>query len=71
MLIIGSLNRQAEAIGDTQPDGQKPSSHYIQPVSYRAELTLDPAKNTFSGTITIKMDIKNPLQTIWLNQEKI
>jgi cytosol alanyl aminopeptidase len=43
----------------------------IQPVSYRAELTLDPAKNAFSGTISIKMDIKGPLQTIWLNQEKI
>jgi len=43
----------------------------IQPVSYRAELTLDPAKNAFSGTISIKMDIEGPLQTIWLNQEKI
>ena len=43
----------------------------IQPASYRAELTLDPAKNTFSGNIAIRMDIKEPVQTIWLNQEKI
>jgi alanyl aminopeptidase len=43
----------------------------IEPRSYRADLTLDPEKATFSGTIVIRMDIRRPLDTIWLNQEKI
>jgi alanyl aminopeptidase len=43
----------------------------IAPKSYRADLTLDPEKSTFSGSIAIQMDIQQPVQTIWLNQEKI
>jgi alanyl aminopeptidase len=43
----------------------------IAPKSYRVDLTLDPEKSTFSGAIVIQMDIQQPLQTIWLNQEKI
>ncbi len=43
----------------------------IVPKSYRAELTLDPAKPAFSGSIAITMDIAKPTQTIWLNQERI
>ncbi len=43
----------------------------IEPKSYRADLALDPEKSTFSGTIAIRMDIKQPLDTIWLNQEQI
>src|SRR5579875_504913 len=41
------------------------------PTSYKAELTLDPGKNTFSGSILINLDLPEPLQTLWLNQEKI
>ena len=43
----------------------------IQPTGYKVDLALDPAKNTFSGTIVIRMDIKEPVQTIWLDREKI
>src|SRR5947209_5798269 len=43
----------------------------IAPKNYRAELTLDPEKVTFSGSIAISMDVQAPLQTLWLNQEKI
>ena len=43
----------------------------VDPVNYRVELTLDPEKNTFSGLIVIRMDIKQPTDTLWLNQEKI
>lgn len=43
----------------------------IQPVSYRADLVLDPTKDDFSGSISIHMDVSKPTQTIWLNQEKI
>ncbi len=43
----------------------------VQPKSYDADLTLDPAKTTFSGTITIRMEFPQPLQTLWLNQAKL
>jgi alanyl aminopeptidase len=43
----------------------------IAPKSYRVDLTLDPEKSTFTGAIVIRMDIQQPVQTVWLNQEKI
>jgi alanyl aminopeptidase len=43
----------------------------IQPVSYRADLTLDPRKDDFQGSIAIQLDIRKPTQTIWLEQEQI
>ncbi len=43
----------------------------IQPTSYRAELTLDPAKTDFSGSIEIVIDIGRATQTIWLNASEI
>jgi alanyl aminopeptidase len=41
------------------------------PTSYRAELSLDPNKPDFTGTIHIKLDVKKPSQIIWLNANKI
>jgi alanyl aminopeptidase len=41
------------------------------PVSYKVALTLDPAKDTFSGEIEIKLTIKEPEQVLWLNGAKI
>jgi alanyl aminopeptidase len=43
----------------------------IQPLSYRADLTVDPEKDDFSGVIDIQTKIDEPLSTIWLNQEKL
>jgi cytosol alanyl aminopeptidase len=43
----------------------------IQPTSYKADLTLDPTKDTYSGSISIRMQVNKPVQTIWLNQEKL
>ena len=56
---------------DNSPKLRLSEVENIQPTGYTVDLTLDPAKNTFSGTIIIRMDIKEPVQTIWLNQEKI
>jgi alanyl aminopeptidase len=39
----------------------------VSPISYRAELTLDPNKDDFSGFLRIKIKISQPTQTIWLN----
>ncbi len=41
------------------------------PVSYNVQLSLDPAKTTFSGNISIKLNVKQPLQTLWLNGTQI
>jgi alanyl aminopeptidase len=43
----------------------------ILPRSFSAELTLDPDKSVFSGSIVIRMEIQQPLRTLWLNQERI
>lgn len=39
----------------------------VAPTSYQVKLNLDPGKETFSGHISINVDIKQPTQTIWLN----
>lgn len=39
----------------------------IQPKSYNAQLTLDPDKETFSGSIEIAITVKQPTSLIWLN----
>ena len=43
----------------------------VTPSSYQADLTLDPTKDDFSGTIVMQLEIAKATQTIWLNQEKI
>ncbi len=42
-----------------------------EPKSYKVDLSLDPEKTTFTGHISIQMEIGKPLQTLWLNQSKI
>jgi alanyl aminopeptidase len=39
----------------------------VAPTSYRVELSLDPSKETFSGHVSINVDVKQPVRTIWLN----
>ncbi len=41
------------------------------PVSYRMDLTLDPAKDDFTGSIAIKLNVKAPMNTLWLNANKL
>ncbi len=43
----------------------------IQPLSYRANLAVDPTKDDFTGSIEITVDIQEATQTIWLNQENL
>lgn len=43
----------------------------VAPTSYRVALTLDPALDTFTGAIDIKVDVKQPIQIVWLNGTKI
>ncbi|MBV9266135.1 MAG: hypothetical protein JO061_08205, partial [Acidobacteriaceae bacterium] len=41
------------------------------PLNYKVDLTLDPAKPTFSGNISIQTTIKQPIDTLWLNGAQI
>ena len=43
----------------------------VNPSSYQIDLTLDPARDTFTGSIVIQLEIRKPLHTLWLNQQKI
>jgi alanyl aminopeptidase len=39
----------------------------VAPTSYEVALTLDPAKPSFTGQVVIKISVKQPLDTLWLN----
>jgi alanyl aminopeptidase len=39
----------------------------VAPTSYRVHLKLDPDKDNFSGRMSIKIDVKQPANLIWLN----
>ena len=43
----------------------------VSPERYRVELTLDPDQQQFSGTIDIRVNVRRPVQTVWLNANKI
>jgi alanyl aminopeptidase len=43
----------------------------VAPTSYRVHLTLDTTKPTFSGSIAIQVNVKQPVETIWLNANQI
>ncbi len=43
----------------------------VAPVSYRADLKIDPAKDTFTGSIAVKVEVKTPVTEIWLNGSKL
>jgi len=43
----------------------------VAPLRYEATLELDPAKDSFSGAITIQATVRKPVKTLWLNATKI
>ncbi|MBV8070484.1 MAG: hypothetical protein JO270_11300, partial [Acidobacteriaceae bacterium] len=54
---------------DEAPNLKLPET--VAPTSYRVELNLDPKKETFTGRIRIKLEVKQPVHTIWLNANHI
>ncbi len=66
-----ALLSSAAFAADQPPKLRLAEVESIQPISYRANLTLDPTKDNFTGSIAIRMDVQKPVQTIWLEQEKI
>jgi alanyl aminopeptidase len=70
-LAVFSLSFLSAFANDNPPKARLSEVENIEPKSYRADLTLDPEKSTFSATIGIRMEIGKPLKTIWLNQNGI
>jgi cytosol alanyl aminopeptidase len=69
-LAVAVLFLCCTAIGaPTPPQLRLPDS--VIPASYRAELTLDPNKETFSGFINIEVNVKQPVELVWLNASGI
>lgn len=68
LFVIAGLSIHA---AEAPPKTRLAEVENLAPKGYRAELTLDPEKSSFSGSIVIRMDIVRRLQTIWLNQERI
>jgi cytosol alanyl aminopeptidase len=57
------------AFADQAPTLRLPET--VSPVSYRVQLKLDPAQPSFSGSITIRVNVKTAADTIWLNANHI
>ncbi|GLQ95770.1 M1 family metallopeptidase [Dyella mobilis] len=55
----------ANTPADTAPGARLPD--WAVPTSYRLALTVNPAAGEFSGTATIKVDLKQPADHLWLN----
>lgn len=64
--VFGASSLIAE---DQAPTLRLPDT--VSPTSYRAELTLDPAKPDFNGIVVIQVNVKQPAKTIWLNANNI
>ncbi len=43
----------------------------VAPTAYQVHLRLDPDKDNFNGSIAIQINIKQSVQTIWLNATKL
>jgi cytosol alanyl aminopeptidase len=54
---------------DQAPTLRLPDS--VAPASYAVQLKLDPAQPTFSGSISIRVNVKSAADTIWLNANHI
>ncbi|HUB81083.1 MAG TPA: M1 family aminopeptidase [Bryobacteraceae bacterium] len=61
----------AAAICAAQPKLRLAEVENAEPVRYQAALDLDPARNSFSGAITIQLAVHQPVGTLWLNANKI
>jgi aminopeptidase N len=43
----------------------------VRPVRYALDLTLLPAAPTFSGTVTIDVDVREPVRQVWLHAQDL
>lgn len=69
--LLTLLVAASSVAATTPPKTRLAEVQSIRPTGYRAELTLDPTKNKFSGVLTIRMNVEKATDTVWLNQEQI
>ena len=55
------------AWGATPPKLRLQEQQKIEPLSYRADLTLDPVKDSFTASLLIRLQVSESTNTIWLN----
>ena len=56
------------------PEPQPPALRLpesVQPVHYTLDLTLLPAEPTYSGTVTIELDVREPVRQVWLHAQDL
>lgn len=71
-LLLGLILCAARVAPAQQPPKLRLSEvQAVQPDFYRVDLNLDPAKNTFTGAIQIRLNVEKPFRTLWLNASKL
>ncbi len=56
------------------PEPQPPALRLpdsVRPVRYALDLTLLPAEPTYSGTVTIDVDVREPVRQVWLHAQDL
>jgi alanyl aminopeptidase len=59
------------AAAEAPPNLRLAEVQEVSPTRYRVELTLNPDQPQFAGVIQIGLDVRKPLQTLWLNATAI
>ncbi len=57
--------RSLSDLYEAAPRGRLPST--VQPTAYRLDLSIDPRKTRFGGTVAIDLDLDQPSSGIWLH----
>jgi alanyl aminopeptidase len=65
MTALAACCSAAFAAADQVPQGQLP--RWAVPTAYTLAFKVDPAQQTFSGTTTIKVDLKQAADHVWLD----
>ena len=64
----------ARAAAPEWPEPQPPAlrlTDAVRPVHYALDLTLLPAEPTYSGTVTIELDVREPVRQVWLHAQEL
>jgi aminopeptidase N len=62
------------ATAPSWPEPQPPAlrlSESVRPVRYALDLTLLPSEPTYSGTVTIELDVREPVRQVWLHAQDL
>src|SRR4029453_6576543 len=59
----------AQPMASSPPGIRLPA--WVVPIEYDARLVVDPAQETFSGTISIRVRIERTTDVVWLNANKL